>query len=270
MRRIDRRRWDRRRRAAQTIGTSFALGALTALGLSWWVDERAPGPPPPSAISEAEDEALSETEKQIAALEEALATPADPAPAHDPAEPRGVERPGERGERPPAGTTGSVAHATAVDELRDRNLLLPVQGIGADELRDTFFDARGTRAHEAIDIMAPRHTPVRAVENGRVARLFTSAGGGGLTIYQFDPSGRFCYYYAHLERYASGLTEGQAVRRGQVIGYVGSTGNASPDAPHLHFAIFRVTSERQWWKGEPINPYAVLTPAHQGTPQLVD
>lgn len=256
MRRIDRRRWDRRRRAAQTIGISFALGALTALGLSWRLDERAPGPPPPSAISEAEDQALSETEQQIAALEEALATPPDPAPAHDPAEPRG--------ERPPAGTTGSVAHAAAVDELRDRNLLLPVQGVGADELRDTFFDARGTRAHEAIDIMAPRHTAVRAVENGRIARLFTSARGG-LTIYQFDPSGRFCYYYAHLDRYASGLEEGQTVRRGQVIGNVGSTGNASPDAPHLHFAIFRVTSERQGWKGEPINPYAVLTPTHRDT-----
>jgi murein DD-endopeptidase MepM/ murein hydrolase activator NlpD len=90
-----------------------------------------------------------------------------------------------------------------------------------------------------------------------VAKLFTSKAGG-LTIYQFDPSGTFSYYYAHLDGYADGLREGQIVHRGDVIGYVGSTGNASADAPHLHFAIFRLTSERQWWKGEPINPYPVL------------
>ena len=99
--------------------------------------------------------------------------------------------------------------------------------------------------------------PVRAVEDGRIAKLFTSEAGG-LTIYHFDPSETFAYYYAHLDRYAAGLEEGQRVRRGQVIGYVGSTGNASEDAPHLHFAIFRLTPERQWWKGEPINPYPIL------------
>ena len=106
--------------------------------------------------------------------------------------------------------------------------------------------------------MAPRRTPVLAVDDGMIAKLFNSRGGGGLTIYQFDPSEIFCYYYAHLDGYAPGLREGQAVRRGEIIGYVGSTGNASPDAPHLHFAIFRLTPERQWWKGEPINPYPVL------------
>ena len=105
--------------------------------------------------------------------------------------------------------------------------------------------------------MAPRHTPVRAVEDGVIQKLFAS-DAGGLTIYQFEPSGMFTYYYAHLDRYAAGLREGQQVRRGEVIGYVGSTGNASPNAPHLHFAIFRLTPERQWWKGEPINPYPVL------------
>jgi murein DD-endopeptidase MepM/ murein hydrolase activator NlpD len=88
--------------------------------------------------------------------------------------------------------------------------------------------------------------------------LFNSQGGGGITIYQFDPTETYCYYYAHLDRYAPGLKEGQRVRRGDVIAYVGSTGNASPDAPHLHFAIFRMGLERQWWKGEPINPYPVL------------
>jgi murein DD-endopeptidase MepM/ murein hydrolase activator NlpD len=105
--------------------------------------------------------------------------------------------------------------------------------------------------------MAPRRTPVRAVEDGTIAKLFTSKAGG-LTIYQFEPSGTFCYYYAHLDAYADGLAEGQTVHRGALIGYVGSTGNASPDAPHLHFSIFRLTPERQWWKGEPIDPYPVL------------
>jgi murein DD-endopeptidase MepM/ murein hydrolase activator NlpD len=106
--------------------------------------------------------------------------------------------------------------------------------------------------------MAPRGTPVRAVEDGTIAKLFESRGGGGLTIYQFDPSETFCYYYAHLDGYALGIREGQTVRRGQVIGYVGSTGNASPDAPHLHFTIFQLTPERKWWKGEPLNPYPVF------------
>ena len=140
--------------------------------------------------------------------------------------------------------------------LRGRNLEFPVEGVDAGDLQDTFSDARGEgRAHEALDIMAPRGTPVRAVEDGTVVKLFNSRGGGGLSIYQFDPSQTFCYYYAHLNGYAFGLREGDSVRRGQTIGYVGSTGNASPDAPHLHFAIFQLTPERQWWKGDSLNPY---------------
>ena len=105
--------------------------------------------------------------------------------------------------------------------------------------------------------MAARGTPVRSVEAGRVARLFKSVAGG-LTIYVFDPTEMFVYYYAHLDRYADGLREGQPVARGDVIGYVGSTGNASDDAPHLHFAIFQLDADRKWWQGTPINPYHVL------------
>lgn len=137
-------------------------------------------------------------------------------------------------------------------------LLLPVQGIAREQLHDTFTDARSQgRSHDAIDIMAPAGTPVLAVADGRVEKLFTSVRGG-LTIYQFEPSGRLAYYYAHLQRYADGLAQGQALRRGQVIGYVGSTGNASPEAPHLHFAIFVLGPERHWWEGQAINPYPVL------------
>jgi murein DD-endopeptidase MepM/ murein hydrolase activator NlpD len=183
--------------------------------------------------------------------------PQKPAAAHDPAEPRAVERPGETGEPVAASLTGSAANATAIGMLRDKHLTLPVD-VDRNDLRDTFGDARGSsRAHEALDILAPRHTPVHAVEDGRIQKLFTSEAGG-LTIYEFDPTETFTYYYAHLDRYADGLREGQTVKRGDVIGYVGSTGNASPDAPHLHFAIFRLTPERQWWKGEPINPYPVF------------
>jgi murein DD-endopeptidase MepM/ murein hydrolase activator NlpD len=136
---------------------------------------------------------------------------------------------------------------------------MPVDGVSRDRLHDSFDERRGggLRGHEAIDIMAPRGTPVRAVEDGHVAKLFRSIAGG-LTIYQFDPTESFSYYYAHLDRYASGLKDGQRVRRGEVIGYVGSTGNASEDAPHLHFAISQLGVERQWWKGDPINPYDVL------------
>lgn len=138
-------------------------------------------------------------------------------------------------------------------------LLLPVQGVQARDLRDTFADGRDNnqRGHEAIDIQAPRGTPVLAVDDGPIAKLFVSKPGG-ITIYQFDGTGQLAYYYAHLDAYAPGLKEGQNIRRGSVIGYVGSSGNANPESPHLHFAIFRLGPERQWWKGEPVNPFEFL------------
>jgi murein DD-endopeptidase MepM/ murein hydrolase activator NlpD len=157
------------------------------------------------------------------------------------------------------GTTGLVSESVALDTLTGRDLLMPVLGVSPSALRDTYQDSRsGGRTHEALDIMAPRGTPVRATEGGVVAKLFESKAGG-LTVYQFDPSTTYCYYYAHLDRYADGLQEGHPVTRGEVIGYVGSTGNASPDAPHLHFAVFRLGPERQWWKGDPIDPYPLFS-----------
>ncbi len=138
-------------------------------------------------------------------------------------------------------------------------LLIPVLGISRVQLADTFTDARSEgRSHDAIDIMAPHGTPVVAVADGTIEKLFNSERGG-LTIYQFEPDGRLAYYYAHLQSYAEGLVEGQAVKRGQVIGFVGSTGNANPDGPHLHFAVFVLGPERKWWQGEAINPYPLLT-----------
>jgi hypothetical protein len=152
--------------------------------------------------------------------------------------------------------TPSVSPAPA-SELGDRDLLIPVEGVQANDLVPSYDDARGLRKHEALDILAPMSAPVRAVEDGRIARLFHSKAGG-ITIYQFDPTERFCYYYAHLSRYADGLRENDRVSRGQVIGYVGTTGNAPKDTPHLHFAIFRLTSEKHWWEGTPLDPYPIL------------
>lgn len=145
-----------------------------------------------------------------------------------------------------------------VEDLRHHDLLLPVQGIKHEELRDTFNDMRGaSRRHEALDVLAPRNTPVLAVQDGTIAKLFFSEAGG-ITIYQFDPTSTYAYYYAHLERYADGVKDGGKVKRGDVLGYVGTTGNAPRDTPHLHFAIFKLTTEKRWWQGTAIDPYSVL------------
>jgi murein DD-endopeptidase MepM/ murein hydrolase activator NlpD len=152
----------------------------------------------------------------------------------------------------------SPTEAGEIVALRARDLKVPVDGVERKDLRNTFSEARGSRTHEALDILAPRGTEVRAVEDGRIQKLFTSKAGG-LTIYQFDPTETFAYYYAHLDRYDDDVREGHTVRRDDVIGYVGSTGNASPDAPHLHFAIFRLGPEKKWWQGEPINPFLVFS-----------
>ncbi len=162
---------------------------------------------------------------------------------------------------PPPVAAVAVVPTIGVDpiaELRGRQLALPVTGAEPKDIHDMFNDRRGTaRRHEAIDVMAPRHAPVVAVEDGTIARLFLS-DAGGITIYQIDPASTFCYYYAHLQAYADGLKEGDRVKRGDVIGYVGTTGNAPKDAPHLHFAIFQLTDKKQWWQGTPIDPYKVL------------
>ena len=134
-------------------------------------------------------------------------------------------------------------------------LLIPVTGVKSGDLVDTFSQARGAgRTHDAIDIMAPRGTPVVAANDGHVVKLFTSKPGG-LTVYEFDPQDKVVYYYAHLDRYAPGLVEGQLLRRGDPIGFVGSTGDASANAPHLHFEIQLLGSEKQWWHATSINPY---------------
>jgi len=154
--------------------------------------------------------------------------------------------------------TSGAPNDAAIATLRHRRLRLPIDNAAVERLEGMFARTRdGNPPHEAVDIVAPRDTPIHAVEDGTIARLFTS-NAGGLTIYQFDPDQRFSYYYAHLERYAPGLAEGQRVMRGDVIGFVGTSGNAPSDTPHLHFAIFELEAERQWWSGRPIDPYRVF------------
>ena len=160
-----------------------------------------------------------------------------------------------------------LALATAVDSrvsgdfavLESRSLGLPLPNLKrADIRRDTFTEGRAHgKPHEATDIMAPRGTPVLAIGDGTVTKLFYSRFGGN-TVYESDPLQTYCYYYAHLDRYASGTREGMPVHKGDVLGYVGSTGDASPDAPHLHLAIYRLSPDKHWWEGTAINPYPLL------------
>ncbi|MBX7540345.1 M23 family metallopeptidase [Qipengyuania sphaerica] len=150
--------------------------------------------------------------------------------------------------------------ARPIDMSKAGELVIPVLNVRPSELSDTYSDARGggERLHEAIDIMAPTGTSVVAAAPGVIEKLFTS-DAGGLTMYIRSNDGRTIHYYAHLDKYADGLKEGQKVRRGQRLGAVGSTGNASPDAPHLHFAILQTTPDSEWWEpANPVNPYPLL------------
>jgi murein DD-endopeptidase MepM/ murein hydrolase activator NlpD len=160
---------------------------------------------------------------------------------------------------PTSGRSGVIPpSAPEALDLAARKLTIPVSGFPADKLVRSYHQARsGQREHEAIDILAPRNTPVVAVEDGTIAKLFTSKAGG-ITVYQFDPGQQYSYYYAHLERYADGIKEGDHVRRGEVLGYVGTSGNAPKDTPHLHFAVYRLTADKHWWEGTPIDPYDIL------------
>jgi len=158
---------------------------------------------------------------------------------------------------PASGLVDVAVTPADIADLQARDLSIPLPGVWAATLTDTFGDARTKGAHEALDIPAPMRTPVLAVEDGVVAKLFTSQRGG-LTVYQFDPASRYAYYYAHLDGYAPGLVEGQSLRRCQLVGYVGLTGNSPAGAPHLHLAIFKLEPTPHWWRGAPVNPYNVL------------
>ena len=209
---------------------AFAAGAL----IDGWLRTHGPPKPVTAAHSESADAFL-------AAPPSAAAAKAAKAPAAS--APRAAVTPA------PVATGGDIPHG---------RLRIPIDGYDIEIFKNGFTERRGgDRPHEAVDMLAPRNTPVHAVESGSIAKLFTSKAGG-LTIYQFDPTGHLCYYYAHLERYADGLKDGQALSQGEVVGYVGTTGNAPPDTPHLHFAVFELNADKHWWQGRPLDPYQVF------------
>lgn len=159
----------------------------------------------------------------------------------------------------PRDTTTPVAtSAKAGDEARraGKTMIVPVKGVDPALVRDSYSASRGARTHNALDIMAPRGTPVLAADSGWILRLSTNPAGG-ITIYQVDDEQSFVYYYAHLDRYHEGLKQGQRVQQGDVLGYVGTTGNAPDNLPHLHFQVMRYQKER-YWEGEPVNPHPYL------------
>jgi murein DD-endopeptidase MepM/ murein hydrolase activator NlpD len=158
----------------------------------------------------------------------------------------------------PAAEAPPVAAAPPEAGPDDGGLLIPVQGVKASSLVNTYDDARGQgRRHDAIDIMAARGTPVVAVADGVVMKLFQSERGG-ITLYELAPDRRTIYYYAHLDRYAPGIAEGQPLRRGQLLGYVGNTGDAGPGNYHLHFEVSTTADPKKYWGGTPQNPYPLL------------
>ena len=219
----------------------FLLGLLTGANLVYYALTRGGSRPDAAPASLPAPAAGSDHATR------APDAPGVPAPAGEPA-------------RRPTPSAAPVAAAPSIPPpiAPGATLPVPVQGVAPAQLQDTFTDARSAgRSHDAIDIMAPAGTPVLAVADGTVEKLFESRLGG-TTLYQFNAGRTLAYYYAHLQAYAPGIAEGQALRRGQVIGYVGSTGNASPEAPHLHFAVFVLGPEKQWWKGEAVNPYPLL------------
>ncbi|MCJ8190107.1 M23 family metallopeptidase [Sphingomicrobium aestuariivivum] len=145
-------------------------------------------------------------------------------------------------------------------EIGPRGMAVPVAGVAPEALVDTYTQARagGARRHDAIDIMADTGTPVVAAAPGVLEKIYFSDGGGGKTLYVRSSDKKWIYYYAHLDEYAPGLEEGDAIALGQRLGTVGYTGNANPDGPHLHFAVHRMEPEEGWWEGRPVNPYPLL------------
>ena len=156
----------------------------------------------------------------------------------------------------------AVSATETVNYILARGMAIPVAGMTVDQLQDTFDEGRSSgRVHRALDILAPRGTPVVAADSGRILRVkFNSLGGN--TIYATDPLGRVVYYYAHLDAYRSGLAEGAAVARGDTLGFVGTTGNAPKDTPHLHFQVMRMPPDGKYWDGEAINPYPLFLLTH--------
>lgn len=190
-------------------------------------------------------------------------SPEAAAPAESSGGPSADEASAEPAASAPASHAAAARPAAPVSSaeaaLASHDLLLPVAGVSPDQLQDSFDAPRtGGRLHHAIDIMAPRGTPVLSADDGRVLRV-SSNPLGGLTVYTIDPSGRFVYYYAHLEGYERGLAAGNPVFKGDTLGFVGTTGDAPDNLPHLHFQILQMPSDGKYWDGKPIDPFPLLS-----------
>ena len=167
----------------------------------------------------------------------------------------------------PAGSTSASAD---VEYLRSRQIIVPVAGADMTRVEDSFNEPRdGDRVHRAIDILAPRGTPILSADNGRIVRMTTSTLGG-ISMYTVDPETRIVYYYAHMDHYNDAMTPGKTIAKGDTLGFVGTTGNAPKNTPHLHFQVMRWPADGKYWNGEPINPFDLLAGHAQtaaGTPR---
>jgi murein DD-endopeptidase MepM/ murein hydrolase activator NlpD len=235
-----------RGRVITAFAAGFAIGALVLVAALWGTGglKRAPLLPWHQTVA---------SEPPAPAVPDTTATTKLPVPPVPPPESLPAPAESPQGSADRAATEPATLHPATIQPPTDLHLAMPIANVDVKTLTDTFNEARNGHKHEALDIMATRGTPVLAVAEGNVAKLFTSKQGG-LTVYQFDNSQQYAFYYAHLDRYAPGLKEGMLLRKGDTLGYVGSTGDASPNAPHLHFAVFRLSPEKNWWKGTALNP----------------
>jgi murein DD-endopeptidase MepM/ murein hydrolase activator NlpD len=236
---------------------ALAFAALAApvayLSYAYWTRPAQPLElPSPGAGAESRSDAAGSIEASPSPSPDSAASPiASPAPDFSPL----------AGASPPASHTSPPAEPPVAAYSSGSRLVMPVAGVRPEQLSDTFTQSRSEgRTHNAIDIIAPRGTPVRAAVDGPIVKLFRSERGG-ITLYQRGPDGRTIYYYAHLDGYADGMTEGRQLRRGETIGFVGDTGNTQPGNCHLHFQIYVPTDDKNIWDGTPVNPYPLLLSA---------
>lgn len=236
----------------------IAVVALADFDASYAPAGTVPTPPDPQQLDKASADSIPvDSARRIASADRQGAISANiTAPAAPPAS---APRITTRDSAAAAATRQRIA--LAVEELRSRGIIVPIPGLTPDRLRDSFnqWRSNGTRRHHAIDMLAPRGTPILAADSGTVLKMNRSTLGG-IAIYTSDPHRRFVYYYAHLDAYHPSITEGMTIARGDTLGFVGSTGNAPPNSPHLHFAIFRTDDVDRWYAGIPINPREVFRP----------
>ena len=225
----------------------IVIVTLGGLGMFLWTRVKR-STVPPVTTTDAPAQRASVTPKRAAA---STPSPIVPAPTTTPAD---VPQ-AEPGLSPSQPTGDGAPPTTFIGQL---NLIIPVAGVKPEQLLDTFTDARSEgRSHDAIDIPAPAGTPVLAVSQGEIVKLFQSERGG-TTIYQLSPDKKLVFYYAHLQRYADGIAAGKYLRQGEVIGYVGDTGNAGAGNYHLHFSIAALADPKRYWEGTNMNPYPLL------------